>query len=141
MFPKDVAILAAQVAPVLVVAFIVEVRALAQRRRFAGRDARWLPTFVLGALVLVLVSASLVLVGPDMAFGPIALLWWSLIGLPVLFLIAMVWLAAWAGLEASGQEADDERLRREDVDRLLDGPGWRWFLWGRARSKNSRPRD
>lgn len=130
VFSRDIAALAAQVAPVLVVAFVVEVRALGERRRFADRDAKVLVFLVFGSLFFVLAAAAAALVGPDTVYGWAAFWNWTMIGLPTLALIALVAIAAWTGLSVSTIDGDEERRRQRRLDSVVAEPGWRWFLRG-----------
>jgi len=53
-FSREIAVLAAQVAPVLVIAFIVEVRAIGERRRIEGKDSIFLVWMIFGSFALLL---------------------------------------------------------------------------------------
>lgn len=130
VFSRDIATLAAQVAPVLVVAFVVEVRALGERRRFAERDARVLVFLVFGSLFFVLAAAAAALVGPATVSGWPAFWSWLTIGLPTSTLVALVGIAAWTGLSVSTIDGDEERKRQQRFDSVLGQPGWRWLLHG-----------
>lgn len=129
-FTRDIAVLAAQVAPVLVVAFVVEVRSLGERRSMSGKDARSFPMLVFGALAIVLFAASMILLGPERSYGLQALWSWLGVGLPTIFLVAMVAAAAWAGLTVSSFDGAEERKRQEQVNAVLNAPGWLWFFRG-----------
>lgn len=130
VFTSEIATLAAQVAPVLVVAFVVEVRALGQRRSFSKGDARVLTVLVFGSLGAVLVAAAVALLGPDVVSGWAAFWSWVFIGVPIGLLVASVCIAAWTGLTVSSMDGDEERKRQRRQDEVMARPGWRWFLLG-----------
>jgi len=130
-FSREIAVLAAQVAPVLVIAFIVEVRAIGERRRIEGKDSRLLIWMVFGSLALLLGTCFLYANGPSEIVGEKALLAWVAIVTLLGFQIVFVAMAAWAGLRVSSDEGDEDKDRAERLDMHLRQPGWKWLLRGR----------
>lgn len=131
VFSRDVAMLLAQIGPVLVVAFIVEFRALAERASVEGRDLRVLLGIVFGSLGTLLVVCVSVVNGQENLRGTPALWVW---GFSVGALALLVWcvaLAAWAAVVLTARDAAENRVRTDARDHQLRSPGWKWFLRGR----------
>lgn len=139
VFERDLAVLAAQLSALLVVAFVVEIRAVGSKRGVDERDAWQLPLMVFSPLVAVLIVAAIVMLTPGGVEGPLAVWLLVVVGVAIAFLVSMVWLAAWAALAVTGREAAEERRRRARVDRWRKTPGWRWFIAGTERGATSHP--
>lgn len=129
-FSREVAVLVAQVAPILAIAFVVEVRAIGERRQIEGKDSRVLLWIAFGSLTVLLWSCLRYVNGPLQVFGMDALIAWtgilSLLGIQIAFVAA----AAWAALRLASMDAIEEQARSGRFDRHLREPGWKWLLRG-----------
>lgn len=132
-FHKDVAVVCAQVAAVLIVAFLVEVRAIGARRAIEGRDLRWVLVLSFSVFALLIAGCFVAINGPDVLHGNEALTMWVWVGALLIGLAFFVALAGWAAIEVASADAKSDRDRKKRIDRHLSTPGWVWFFRGRRR--------
>ena len=130
VFSRDVAVLLAQVAPVLVIAFVVEFRALAERASIEGRDVRTLLWWVFGSFGALMLTCLLVVNGGTDIEGQLASLAWLISVCSLGLLTLYVALAAWAAVRLVARDAVESKTRTDAHDQRLKSPGWRWFLRG-----------
>ena len=117
MYSTDVAGLAAQLAAILVIAFMVELRALGLRRALDGKDARVLLGFTFGSFGMLLTVALVVVNGGLDVRGTVAAWAWFLTAAPLLLLTFQVALAGWAGMQISEQD-----VRKRERSEALPQP-------------------
>ena len=130
VFSRDVAVLLAQVAPVLVIAFVVEFRALAERASVQGRDIRILLWWVFVPFGALLLTCLLVVNSGRDLEGPWAVVAWVVSACSMGLLIVYVALAAWAAVRLVTRDAIESKARTDAHDQRLTNPGWKWFLRG-----------
>lgn len=130
-YSRDIAMLAAQIGPVLLVAYVVELRAIAERRSLEGSDARSMVWFVSAVLGLLLVTCFVVVNGAEDLTGDPALTAWVFTLMPLSILIFFVGVAAWAAVRISAHDADGAQAKGDASDHHLRTSGWKWSLRGR----------
>lgn len=128
VFTREAAMLIAQIGPVLVIAFIVEFRAIAERRSVEGRDVRSFVWIVFVSLTVLLAVCLTVVNSEDDWRGQAAISAWVFVLVPLAVLLLYVAMAAWAAVQVATRDADDERMRSDALDQRLRLPGWRWFF-------------
>lgn len=131
-YARDIALVSSQVAPLLVVAFVVEVRSLGERRPIGGADARWLVFLAFGSLASVLITGAFVINGDGGVSGPWALAAWAFTGVPIVLLVTLVGIAAATGLAVAAEDLEAETKEAEVLRRHYREPGWKWFVRGRS---------
>ena len=128
VFARDVAVLAAQIGPVLVIAFIVEFRALAERRSIEGGDVRGL-LWVVFASLAVLLAVCLIIVNTETDLRGLPAAWaWALVVTSLSLLVIYVALAGWAAVRTATDDSEEARLRNDALEQRLRMPGWKWLL-------------
>ncbi|MGY6498766.1 MAG: hypothetical protein ACXIUP_11120 [Microcella sp.] len=128
VFSPNVASLTAQLAAILVVAFMVELRALGSRRAVKGKDARSLLGYAFGSFGIVVIASLFLLNDGGVLKGGSALLAWIVIIMPLSLLAFCVGIAGWASIQISEQDVGKRKQREQLVDARLREPGWKWLL-------------
>lgn len=132
VFSRDVAALLAQVAPVLVIAFVVEFRALAEHVSVQGGDLRALIAIVFSSFGALLITCLLVVNGSEEVRGYLALLAWTISLASLSLLIVYVAFAAWAAVRVITRESVASTIRTDARAQRLKEPGWKWLLRGQS---------
>lgn len=115
------------------VAYVVELRAIAERRSLEGKDATAMVWFVFAVLALLLVTCFIVVNGGDDLSGNSALTAWIFTVVPVAILFFYVGLAAWTAVRIASRDADDAIARNDARDHHFRTSGWKWLLRGRPK--------
>jgi hypothetical protein len=131
-FSREVAVLVAQVAPVLLIAFVVEVRAIATRRALDGKDLTALIWIVVATFGLLLVGCLVLVNGVAVLVGWPALGAWAYVLILLGSMVALVAMSTWAATVVTTADVRIRSNREESVDALLTQPGWRWFIGRRS---------
>ncbi len=129
-FSRDVATLAAQIGPLLVVAFIVEFRAVADRRSMEKSTALVMLWIVFGSLALLLLVSLFIVNGSRDLHGAAAAWAWTLTLTPLAMLLFYVAIGALAAVRVASQDADEAHAAADSREQHLRQPGWKWFLGG-----------
>ena len=137
-FSRDVAVLVAQVAPVLLIAFVVEVRALATRRTLEDKGLTGLIWIVVVSFVTLMTACLVIVNGEDRLTGWAALSAWVWAVAPLFTLFSLVAMAAWAAIRVATVDVGAREERDEKIDGLLKEPGWRWLLGLRKKSPRAK---
>ena len=132
-FSQEVAVLSAQVAPVLLVAFIVEVRALAARRAIESKDRTWLIWYMFATFAVLMLGCLLIANGADVIRGACAVSSWSLVIVGLGVMGVFVAITSWVAIGVATTDAARQKTRDDFIDELLAQPGWRWLVGRRAR--------
>lgn len=136
-FSREVAVLAAQVAPVLLIAFVVEVRALATRRAIESKDRTWLIWYMFGAFAVLMIGCLLIANGADVIRGAWAVSAWFLVVVGLGVMAVFVAITSWAAIGVATIDAGRQKTRDDLIDELLAQPGWRWLIGRRTRDLGS----